>query len=996
MATSPQQQFFNPSSKVKITREQTQQPKLRLNPAVPESGQRIVPNKAMFANGPITLPKYQSSPLEKPVTFIQKKVAEPVKKGLDVLSSTIAGPVRSAMEETIAEQMRPKTNAVKQLAAGAKGFLLGFPRGISSALKGDDKYTWTSTVQDLSEIIGAQGTSFAKDWKSPEIQRIVTLAALPLELGLDIDIPVEKLKLLDKSIAATRGAKLSGKISTPLTKALVEAGDEDFLTKSLRETPDLPKLKVAKEPAIFKTVIKEEPSDFLTKTMKEDNIKLSTGQMPEATRVVKGSNLTEGDIAQAKSILMEEEIPEWKKAWNRVFDPLKNTSKQTQDVFNTWRKDSLTARATANIVAEDFAHIPEDEGYKLMQYYSKPNDIVAKQLGINPKNYQYEIGKLKEFYDDARKRGLDAGLDIGYLDNYLNQVWKESDADIIKKAGLSTKPGFTKKRFIPDYYTGINEFGLTPKYTHPAQLAAHYEYQLNKAIANKKMIDSLIEGGDIVNPGAAPKGWKYLNIEPDGATYKASPEVAQALENVFADQQKGLLHYTGGASKWLQYVTMSSGFGNLNSFSLAQTIKEVASGRIKSPVSAFLTAFSDSASKAALSSKVDVLSKMAQEGIQIKTNLDYDKLFRNLAEDKGVHELLGNAWRSLTGEKTFQNFMPLLQANFFEDIYNRGLMDGLDELSARKLAGDMTKNFYGLEDIFTRSKQTEDALSTVFFAPRFREGMVNFWVNNLKSLTSSSKELSQNRKFMVGAVLSYALYSVLNKKLSGHWMHENKTGKDLYLEIPRGIGPDGKPRSWYISFLPSVATIPRMVVGGVDAIMKGDTATATEKFSRLASQPISLATQLASNKTFAGGPIYKDSDSPTDKYKKLLGYALGQVSHPYIAEALDVAQGRKTTTEGILGALELPIYPSGSTPTYQTGKTTTSVGGSMGTGGTLKIRKPKSVGTTKSSGGGRRKMRSTKLNISLGKRYTGGGSKKSPRLKLTKIKTPKSTTLRLT
>jgi hypothetical protein len=1003
---------------------------LKLSPSVPQSGGQIVPNRSMFAQGPVTLPKYKQPLGQKAVEYAQTQMgvpavraianmpgirlltSEPVQRGFGMLSAATAGPVRGAMEETIASQQRQE-GAGQQLLSGAKGFLTGAPKGIVDAFKGGNKYTWTQTVKDLADITTAQGTAFGKDWNSPGIQKIVTMLALPLELGLDIDLPLEQLKKIKLSkIGSEAGdvAKLTS-MTDDLTEQIVKKTDDVVSGGKIAETPTI-KLKQPEMDAPTKKLNSE-----FEKFMDEDNMKKASMEItepkPKEIKAARDYSWTDAEESQIKAIIGEEELPQYKKMWNNVFNPIKNAPANVQEYLTDWRKDMLKGTQHSNMVMEDMVYVPDEDGWNMIRYRQNPTDVTAKQLNFDPKQYEYELGKLQTHYDDELVRGRSEGLPIGYLKNYVNQQWKNSDADIFKRMGLGTKPGITKERILPDLETGLR-MGLTPKYTHPAQFMASYTYQIDKAIANKKLIDKLIGSGDILPSSKAPSDWKYLDIPGLPQTrsldalgnqfvrdYKAPDNIATALNNIFEQDKKGLLSVTGNLSKWMQNVTLSGGMGNMNSFAVSQALKEVTSGRVKSPASAFITAFSDNATKKALANKSNIIAMMAQEGVPLRTPNDYDKLFRNVVDDNGVKSLLGSAWGNLTGDQTFRNFMPLLEANFFEDVYNKALSEGMDDLSARQFAGQSTKNWYGIEDVFTRSKGTQDAINTVFFAPTFREGMVNFWVNNLKSVTTgiADKALTQNRKFMLGSALSYVMYSALNKKLTGHWLHENKSGKELYLEIPRGIGPDGTPRSWYISFLPSIATVPRMLAGAVTAITKGDTATATEKLSRLASQPISLATQLASNRTYYGGPIYKESDSAVDKYKKLLGYAIGQTTHPYIGEAIDVAQGRKTMAEGVLGALELPIYPSSSTITYDTAPTGTVAGATDTQGGEpkLSLKKVKKIGTMKVSKSKGRKRKTPKISLSTPKRYTGrktsGGLAK---VKFTKITTPKTTKLKFT
>ena len=617
--------------------------------------------------------------------------------------------------------------------------------------------------------------------------------------------------------------------------------------------------------------------------------------------------------------------------FNRLFNPLKNAPEEVQQTANSWRREVLTARADANSLAKRFADIPDEDGWKMVRYIQNPTKETAKRLDFDPTPYQRQIKELRQVYDQAREEGLKKGLDIGYLENYLNQVWQEPWGEIATKVrGAGARPYFTKERVIPSYEEGIS-LGLTPRFTHPAQLAAHYKEALSKAVANKKLVDGLIKSGYLVPSGDAPLDWqpitaplfpKVTKTIGKGQTvvsdYKAPPSVAEAINSIFeygGGQHSGLEELADlGAkvSKAMQEVTLSGGIGPANAFTYGQMIKEVTAGRVKSPVTSFFRAFSDKNTKEFFQNNQQYQRMMAEEGIPLYTSDDYGKAFKNMAESKTLKQKLGDAWNKVFNEATFKRFMPMLETNFFKDTYEQAVRSGLSPDEARRLAGEATKHFYGIADAFSRSKFVEDAASTVFFAPKFRESMVDFWVNNAKALLPKNiknPSYNTNRKFLAGTVLTYLVYDLLNRSLTGHSMAENKGGKELSVEIP--VGDD---RSLFVPMLPSVGTLPRRAGEMAGALLEGDVATAAQKAGSFLSQPISLGSQLLSNRTFYGAPIYEQEDTALQKVGKLGGYALEESSHPLIGEPIAVAQGRKTPFEAGLGLMEVPAYPSASTP----------------------------------------------------------------------------------
>jgi len=605
------------------------------------------------------------------------------------------------------------------------------------------------------------------------------------------------------------------------------------------------------------------------------------------------------------------EIPRVKYALNQVTNPLKNTPKGVQDIMQNWRNKTLLARQVANAELDKFSHIPEEDGFKLLKYIQNPTPDNARLLGLNVNKYAADIANFRRVYDQMRDEGLRRGIPTNYVENYLNQVWKQSPKEIARKISLSGNPAFTKMKTIPDYQTGM-ALGLTPKFTHPAQLVAHYRNQLERAVANNDLVQNLKGSGYILPASQAPVDWRTIEDTPLAsglAGFKASPEVAKALNNLFNTDTNMILSGTAKFARALQDTTLTGGVGSINSFTLGNAIKEVTAGRVKSPLTSFVRSFSDKASKQYFADNRKYTKLMAEDGISFNSNADYANAFKNLATSKNLGEKFGRAWNLVFNEATFKRFMPMLQVNLYKDTYEGAIKQGLTPQQAKLLASQTTKSFYGVVDSFTRSEDAENAITSLLFAPKFRESMINFWINNIKSLDVRKPEYKYNRRFLVGTVITAALMDRLNLQLNGRHMYENKDGKELSLEIPMGEG-----RSWYIPLHPSVGTMPRRVgeIGG--ALAGGDVALAAERVGTFASTPLQLGTDLLTNKTFYGAPIYdKEEDSTLGKYAKLAGYGIEQSAPGFIGEPVAVMQGRKTIPEALLGAMEMPVYPSKST-----------------------------------------------------------------------------------
>lgn len=612
---------------------------------------------------------------------------------------------------------------------------------------------------------------------------------------------------------------------------------------------------------------------------------------------------------------------------NRLNDPtiIKPVSKSETTMFfknslQEWRNALLAGKQKADQVVQRFSAIPEKEGLNAIKYIENPTVESASRLKFNAKKYGGVIADLRSYYDAIREEGVAKGLNIGYLKNYLNHVYKESPQKIYeyieqKIKGGGKIPSFVKERRIPSYAEALQIVDtegkriFTPKFTHPAQLAAHYRMQLDKAMANQKLLDTLTRSSLIQTIDDAPIGWKPVSAPfvPDLNGKFAPPKIAETLNTLFGQAPDNMAtqvtDLTAKASKYMQEVSLSGGIKTLNAFSLGNIIKEFTAGRLISPVQAFVRSFSDDASKAYFNTNKKALEGMAREGIPVATNLDYNSAYKNLFESQSARKVFGNTWNAWVNAPTFRRFLPMLQVEFYKDALKSGM--------SKKQAGEAVKNFYGVVDNFTRSKFAEDTISSIFFAPKFRESMINFWINNAKALNPAqlaNPALNANRRFLAGTIMTYLTYSALNKKLTGRWMHENKDGKEFSIEIPQGKG-----RSWFIPMLPSIGTVPRRILEALAALKGGDIAGAVQKGGSFLSQPASLLSQLGTNRSFYGAPIYDQEDPALTKLGKLGGYALEQSSHPFIGEPIAVMQGRKTPLEAGLGMLEMPVYPSRST-----------------------------------------------------------------------------------
>lgn len=266
-------------------------------------------------------------------------------------------------------------------------------------------------------------------------------------------------------------------------------------------------------------------------------------------------------------------------------------------------------------------------------------------------------------------------------------------------------------------------------------------------------------------------------------------------------------------------------------------------------------------------------------------------------------------------QKTFNSFMTIRYVQTFKEAYQSFMDHGMTATEAQAKAADTVRAYHGIVRNFGRAKGTEDLLGAVFFAPRFRESLLNMVYNSVQSVNPHKRSggkwhdpaFKKNRKLVAGAVVAYILYNELNRSMTGHSMMDNPAGKEFELQVPLGNGENA-----FVPFMPSVAALPRLLGSGSIALAKGDIATAKQKFGGLLSMPLKTSLEISANQDWIGRPIY-DEEAPflsKDNGGKLamyLGSNLTPMGHPFIEQPLRVVIEGKPAHRALAEALEIPV-----------------------------------------------------------------------------------------
>lgn len=643
-------------------------------------------------------------------------------------------------------------------------------------------------------------------------------------------------------------------------------------------------------------------------------------------------------INQAKTTKIKE-LSFLDKMVGQSLNPLKYTDKITQNIFNNWNKKIQKGSIRADKEAKEFTNIPITDGIDTILKYEAGEDT----------KYSKDI---KEKFDALRDEAQTRGVDLGFRENYLPHVYNENAKEIGEKIrkyltdkgltedqitayengeklpesvtkALKINPFFSKERVFPTYRVAM-EYGLTPKYTNVAQLVGHYVEELETIVANNELVTELEQAGKILPFEDAPiLKWDMVNLPFSKKGYMAPPNVARVINGLFGKQEPTLWTYMAKLSKKMQEIKLSAGlpYTTVNFFAIGQLVKEITAGNFKA-TNAFFRANFDRKSMSWLEENRNYIYMMAKQGINLRETIDsWENLYNNLSDIKGIGNKSGEIFDRAFNKKTFMSFMPMMQIQLFKDTYNAFIKKGYTADIAEEFAGRVVSNNFGLSRFSGRSKTTQDKLSAVFFAPTFREGIINTLFNTGKAGADIVKNtgglrgpldpaLIQNRKLLAGMTISYVLYTLLNAGLNDdgddengkEWMSENPKNRKFALRIPTDDGT-----IVYIEFMPSFLAFARNMFSGTYGLATGDFDTAKQKYGSVFSMPIKTASEIWANADYFDRPIYKETDTGAQKTLKIAKYLGLSVMHPYITETVNQIQDKKPLYQSVVTGLELPL-----------------------------------------------------------------------------------------
>jgi hypothetical protein len=515
---------------------------------------------------------------------------------------------------------------------------------------------------------------------------------------------------------------------------------------------------------------------------------------------------------------------------------------------------------------------------------------------------------------------------IQYRKNYIPQSYRQ-EADAVEAATrkLQQQTGAASPRAFSTY-AEAEQFGLSPEYNQLDQMLGANTESASRALANRKLIkDGLKDGIFSNNPSSGTPVTGFFS--PNGQQIYAQKAVADIFNGITQKESGGLgrvLRGTAKASQVAQDVALQGGVPgtNLNFFVFGQGVKDTTRNIGKfafHPIQAVKQEGNligdffrgNAGTQARFAKNSAFVREMANRGLNITPQSSLSGKGKNVVE---------RGWDTLGNNPTFGRYMPNRLLSTAQEVYQQSV-GKIGHEAALDLAAAQTKAFTGVVDQVTkgRTNLTADGIATVFFAPKYRESIINALANVVKSVTTKAgdKSYKASRELALGMMITLAGYEALNRQINGHSMFDNREGQELSVQIPYGQKDEkGNQPVINLPFMPGFMTIPRAIAGAASSTKNGNVKGVVAEGSKLLSMPLTTAGAVVGNRDYFGRPLYIDQatadregvtpDTGTAAAKKAGLYIAGQLSPAWARAGMNAAQG-KPVEQNVATALEAPV-----------------------------------------------------------------------------------------
>jgi hypothetical protein len=540
---------------------------------------------------------------------------------------------------------------------------------------------------------------------------------------------------------------------------------------------------------------------------------------------------------------------------------------------------------------------------------------------------------LRNFFNKKYKDATQAGVEMKYQQNYLPQLWDNSQKEIESVFGksLGLKPGFTMEKIIESYKKGI-EGGLKPKFTKISDIAGWYEGRVNKAIADKQFFDKLTRDGIILPANKAPSTWQTLDPDsfpkfrirtPDGTysgTYKAPPEMAKLVNN-YLSYPDGPISSIANYASYVKQIVLSAGIPRtaLNFHGVNILARRILSS--KTPIQDAISGVFYLARPSAAKKMVDNNLKLAQRAVKSGLTISGEGWQIGRYQKPPSSNVVGKVFDKVVDfnqrnfeKQLFDEVIPAFKLNYWDTLQKGFVKDGMSVSEADRSAARVANDIFGginTEQI-GRSRQLQNFIRATILAGDWAETNVRLAGKVPVSVIAKTPEGRAYRQIMTNLAGVYIGANIINKLSSGNWMWQNDPGNEFNIHV--GYTKDGKKR--YIRPFGTAADFVRLPVNVISSLAKGDVSQIPRIIANRLSVPAGVAMSLLANVDYRGQPIYgRDKYGQEMGLVKSIGGIAGEISRlgtpPMVKAGIDRATGRTGNEEFLAQSTEAPIRYQG-------------------------------------------------------------------------------------
>ena len=604
--------------------------------------------------------------------------------------------------------------------------------------------------------------------------------------------------------------------------------------------------------------------------------------------------------------------------------------KKVKQEFRAFTNEYLGTKKAAQTSADELIrNINEFVPLNSKQKLEALEVIDGAKTTTDPQVQKY-VDAYRRTTDELYKSYTDQGVKMGYQTEYLPRNYKNpTTGEAITRQEydiLARGSGRMQSRTAET----LNIDALISK--DPNELLKRYIESMDSAVAGRKYFTNLEQKGYIVQSldGKPVRGMKPVLSEGLGGDgiYYAKPDVADALNKIFGTQPDNgvlgkTLDKTAKVSANIQDIVLSGGVPGrpFNAFTIAQLQKEVTAGHPVRAIKTFVNSWSPKKFDEFARANAQSIREIQQGGIDINAKIA-DTYQGTIQQILGSDSKFKEAWGQMAYDPTFKRFMPTLEIMKYNATKNSLIKKGVSEAEARATAIESLKNWTGKRDMYanaTASKVGSDAATTLLFAPKYRESMINFWKNNAKAFSKENIKnpaFADNRRFVMGALVTLVGMNAANYGLNGTTMAGNPDGKKDKLLVPIGQTEEGNRKYLGIPYMSSIATVPRNVAMGGYNLLTGKFNEAGKNASSFLSIPVRTTTDILNNENYFGSKIYDPNASAPQRVASAAAYVAKNNMHPYVREGLNIAGGKlPEDAQKALGVQKIPLYQSASQAT---------------------------------------------------------------------------------